>query len=92
LEEQLAVAQLHRIHIRVRATQGTGRFVQHVALKSIGTAMSKDSGRLVWQMFGGENYFVLDLNFVTHMITMLDLFNLPNFICHVGLPPLIYKD
>jgi hypothetical protein len=85
LEEQLLVVQLHRVKVRVGSAQGTGGLLHHVAFESVGTAVGQNSRRLVWQMFGGVNHFVLNRNFVTNMLTMFDLFGLPNLLCHIGL-------
>lgn len=84
MEEQLLVVRLHEVQIRICAAEGAGWFFQQVAFERVGTAMRKDSGRLVWQVFGGVDDFVLDRNFVTYMLTMFDLFNLPGLFCHAS--------
>jgi hypothetical protein len=83
LEEQLLIAQLHRVKVRVRATEGAGCLVHQIAFDGIGTTMGQHSCRLVWQDFGGVHNLVFDLDFVTDVLTILAFFDLPNFFCHI---------
>jgi len=85
LEEQLSVTQLHRVNVRVRATQGAGCLIDGVAFQSIGTTVGKHSRRLVGQDFGGINHLVFNLDFVTDMVTVGHFFDFPNFFCHIEL-------
>ena len=86
MEEQLSVAQLHRVNVRVCSAQvADWVFHHHVTFDRVGTAVCNNVGRLIGQVVGGEYKFVLDRNFMTNVLTMFDLFNLPNFFCHIEL-------
>jgi len=85
LEEQLLVAQLHRVKVRICAAQNARGFVNRVAFQSIGATVCDDSWRLVWKVFSRVHDFVLNINFVTDMLTIFAFFNFPNFFCHIYL-------
>ncbi|MBL0344244.1 hypothetical protein [Candidatus Villigracilis affinis] len=72
MEEQFAIAQLHRVKIRVRAAEGAGCFFEHVAFQGIGTAVSNNTRRLVRQMFSGIHDLIFDRNFVPYMFAVFD--------------------
>jgi hypothetical protein len=85
LEEQLSIAQLHRVKIRVRATQGAGCLINCVALQSIRATAGDNSGRLVGQVFSGVHDLVFNINLVTDMLTVFAFLDFPNFFCHIEL-------
>ncbi len=51
--------------------------------------MSKHTRRLVWQMFGRIDDLVFDRDLMTNVLAILDLFDLPSLLCHIGLPTLM---
>ncbi len=51
--------------------------------------MCKHTRRLVGQMFGRIDDLVFDRDFVTNVLTILDLFDMPSLLCHIGLPTLM---
>jgi hypothetical protein len=85
LEEQLLVAQLHRVKVRICAAQNARGFVNRVAFQGIGATVCDNSWRLVWKVFSRVHDFVLNINFVTDMLTIFAFFNFPNFFCHIYL-------
>jgi hypothetical protein len=86
LEEQRLVTQLHRVKVRICSAQGAGCFVNCIAFQSIGATMCDNSGGLIRQVISGVYDFVLDLNFVTDMLTIFAFLNFPNFFCHNRTP------
>jgi len=85
LDEQIAIAQLHDVEVRIGAAQSTGLFLKHIAFDRMRAAMCKYSGRLVWQNFSGVHDLIFNLNFVTDMLAVFDFFNLPDLFCHICL-------
>jgi len=88
LEEQLSVAQLHWVKIRICSAQGAGCFIHCVAFQSVGATAGDDPRRLIGQYFCWDHDFVLDLDFVINMLAVFGLFSFPNLFCHINL--LIY--
>ena len=77
--------RLHRVNIRVGSAERTYGVIDHVAFDRVRAAVRNDVRGLVWQVFCWVDDFVLDRNFVANVSTMLDLFNVPDFFCHMSL-------
>ena len=85
LEEQLMVAQLHGVKVRICAAEGAGRFIKRIAFQCIRTTVRDNSGRLVWQVFSRIHDLSFNRDLAGGMFTVFDLFNFPNLFCHICL-------
>jgi hypothetical protein len=83
LEEQLSVAQLHRVKVRICAAQSAGCLINRIAFQGIGATVRDNSGRLVWKIFSRVHDLVLNTYFVTNMLAVFNFLNFPNFFCHI---------
>lgn len=76
---------LHWIVVRVGAAPFADGFVEHVAGCGVGTSVGYDARRLVGQALGRVDHFRFERDFVTNVLAVLDLVNLPGTKCHVSL-------
>ncbi len=66
----------------MRTGPSTTWFFESVANQGVGTAPGDHSGRLIREMLGGVNDLVLQSNLMPHVITVLNLADLPRAVGH----------
>jgi len=78
--------------VRIGAAPFAGGLVNHVAGGGIRASVGKDARQLFGQVLGGINNLRFERNFVTRVLAILDLVNLPGTECHVSLltTPTVY--
>jgi hypothetical protein len=77
---------LRRSEVRVRAAPGARHPVHFVAFDRIRTTTCDHSRGLVGKLIGGIDNLILQRNFMTNMLAIADLADLPLFLSH-STPP-----
>ena len=81
---------LSRSVIRIGSAIGANHLFNHVALKAVRTALCNDARRLVGKMLSRINHFGFNGDFLTDLLAVTGLADLPLFLSHTAPPVFLY--